>query len=70
MNWLEQADAHHLGDPARIMPVSLVELGRERRLHVPCLDADYRDGGFRQSSIDVLREHPGFETDANDRKRQ
>ena len=36
-----QTDPHHMGDAARIIAVTFVELRRQRRLHVPRLDADH-----------------------------
>ncbi|MBC9033939.1 hypothetical protein IAG41_16235 [Sphingomonas sp. JC676] len=45
---LEQADTHHLGDAARIVPVGLVDLLRlQQRLHVPGLNADHGQARIR-----------------------
>jgi hypothetical protein len=43
MHRLEQANPHHLRDPARIVAVRLVDLLRcQQRLHVSRLHADHR----------------------------
>jgi hypothetical protein len=48
MHWLEQADPHHLGNPARIVAIAFVDLLRlQKRHHLPGLDADYGQPGCR-----------------------
>ena len=40
--WLEQANPHHLGNPARIVAIAFIDLLRlQKRHHVPGLDADH-----------------------------
>lgn len=46
----EQIDAHHLCDAASVISVSLVNLRLQERLSVPCLNADRRQAGFRQTT--------------------
>ena len=61
---LEQADPHHLGDPAGVVAVALVDLlSLNQRLHVPGLDADHRQAGFRQAAHQPLRQGPGLQPD-------
>src|SRR6516164_4616267 len=60
MHWLEQADPHHLRDPARIIAVRLVDLLRR---HVPGLDADHRQLGRCQCIDQPLRQRPGLDPD-------
>jgi hypothetical protein len=55
MHWLEEANAHHLGDAAGVVSIRLVELCGERSLHVPGLDADDRKPGGGQAGIEMLR---------------
>jgi len=40
VDWLEQTNPHHLSDATRVVAVSLVELGRQGRLHMAGLDAN------------------------------
>src|SRR5438874_12717304 len=64
MHRLEQANSHHLRDPARIVAVRLVDLlRRQQRLHVPRLDADHRQLGRRQSIDQPLRQWPSLDPD-------
>src|SRR5262249_7045297 len=64
MYWLEQADPHHLRDPARIIAVRLVDLlRRQQGLHVPRLDADHRQLGRCQRIDQPLRQRPGLDPD-------
>ena len=64
MHRLEQADPHHLRDPARIVAVRLVDLlRRQQRLHVPRLDADHRQPGRRQRIDQPLRQRTGLDPD-------
>ena len=64
MHRLEQADPHHLRDPARIVAVRLVDLlRRQQSLHVPRLHADYRQLGRRQSIDQPLRQRAGLDPD-------
>jgi hypothetical protein len=42
MHRLEQTDPHHLGNPARIVAITFVDLlALQKRHHVPGLDADH-----------------------------
>src|SRR3954453_16073315 len=57
MHRLEQADPHHLRDPARVVAVRLVDLLRRQQcLHVPRLDADHRQLGHCQRIDQPLRQ--------------
>ena len=49
---------HHLGDAARIVAVSLVNLRLQRRPHVPRLDTDRRQACFGQRTEQPLRQWP------------
>jgi hypothetical protein len=42
MHWSVQANTHHLCNAARIIAVALVDLCRQRRLHMPGLNTDHR----------------------------
>jgi hypothetical protein len=57
MHRLEQADPHHLRDPARVVAVRLVDLlRRQQSLHVPRLHADHRQVCHRQCIDQPLRQ--------------
>jgi hypothetical protein len=46
MHWLERANPHHLGNPARIVAVTFVDLLRlQKRHHAPGLDTDHGQPG-------------------------
>src|SRR4051794_2593208 len=64
MHRLEQADPHHLRDPARVVAVRLVDLLRRQQcLHVPRLDADHRQLGHPQRIDQPLRQRPSLDPD-------
>ena len=64
MHRLEQADPHHLRDPARVVAVRLVDLlRRQQSLHVPRLDADHRQLGRRQRIEQPLRQRTSLDPD-------
>src|SRR6187401_2754920 len=52
---------HHLGDAARIVAVSLVNLRLQRRYHVPRLDTDYRQAHFGKRAEQPLRQRSSFQ---------
>ena len=57
MHGLEQANAHHLGNPTGIIAVTLVDLlSLEKRLHVPGFDADHRQVRLTQPIYQPLRQ--------------
>lgn len=57
MDWLEQADPHHLRNPACIVAVTLVDLLRvQERLHMTGLNAHDWQVGFRQTIDQPLRQ--------------
>jgi len=64
-----EPDAHHLRDAAGIIAVRLVNLRRERRLHVPRLDAHGRQTCFRERAIEPLRQRSRLEPDTAQRGR-
>src|SRR6478736_3416960 len=53
---------HHLGDAARIVAVSLVNLRLQRRSHVPRLDTDYRQAHFGKRAEQPLRQRSSFQS--------
>jgi hypothetical protein len=59
----EQVDTHHLRNAARIVAVALVDLGFEKGLGVPGLDADNRQSGLHHSAEQPLRQSTGFKPD-------
>ena len=64
MHRLEQADPHHLRDPARVVAVRLVDLlRRQQSLHVPRLNADHRQLGRRQRIDQPLRQRTSLDPD-------
>ena len=64
MHRFEQADPHHLRDPARIVAVRLVDLlRRQQSLHVPRLHADHRQVGLRQRIDQPLRQRARLDPD-------
>src|ERR1700674_5304586 len=64
MHRLEQADPHHLRDPARVVVVRLVDLlRRQQSLHVPRLNADHRQLSHRQRIDQPLRQRAGLDPD-------
>src|SRR5260370_520002 len=50
-----QANTHHLCNAARIIAVALVDLCRQRRLHMPGLNTDHRQTRFSQCAVQPLR---------------
>ena len=64
MHRLEQADPHHLRDPARVVAVRLVDLlRRQQSLHVPRLDTDHRQVGRHQRIDQPLRQRASLDPD-------
>jgi hypothetical protein len=60
---LEQADAHHLGDAVGVVPVGLVDPGRQRGVHVPGLDADRGQPRLDQAGVEPGRHRARLEPD-------
>jgi hypothetical protein len=58
----EQADAHHLGDPARVIAVRLVDAGRKRCMHMPGLDTNGCQANLDQTCVNPLRQWTSFQT--------
>src|SRR5258708_14522251 len=50
-----QANTHHLCNAARIIAVALVDLCRQRRLHMPGLNTDHRQTRFSQCPVPPLQ---------------
>src|SRR6516225_8093080 len=64
MHRLEQADPHHLCDPACIVAVRLADLlRRQQSLHVPCLYADHWQVGRHQPIDQPLRQRASLDPD-------
>src|SRR6476659_9955640 len=61
MHWAVKPNPHHLGDAARIVAVSLVNLRLQRRSHVPRLDTDYRQAHFGKRAEQPLRQRSSFQ---------
>jgi hypothetical protein len=55
MNHPEQANAHHLRNAAGIVPIRLVAHRRQRRLHLPGIDAQRRPTLRAKTLIKPLR---------------
>ena len=58
-----QSHPDHLSDAARVIAVGLVDLRLQHRLHVPGFYTDHRQGCFRESTEQPLRQRPGFQSD-------
>jgi hypothetical protein len=50
-----KARPHHLRDAPRIFAIRLVDLCLQHRLHVPRLDTDHWQAGFRKPTEKPLR---------------
>lgn len=66
MHWTIQVDAHHLGNPTRVIAVALVDLRPQERLGVARLDADHGQSSLRQTLKQPLRQWASFEPDPFD----
>jgi hypothetical protein len=54
---------HHLRDAAGVVAVGLVDLRLQHRSHVPCLNTDHRQVGFRERTEQPLRQRSSFQSD-------
>src|SRR5215475_1236420 len=55
-------DPHHLRDAARIVAISLVDLRLQHRPHMPGLNTDHRQIGFRERTEQPLRQRSSFQS--------